>query len=601
MFIEMRLKKIFDRMVIWFFGESMPELEPRDIMRRLNASIRPYVGFFVLAVLSSLAVSAADSFLSWLIKPIIDTGLVNKHLGFLAWLPIIMLVLFVVRGGASFSSLYFINKLGRRLVSDFRNSLFQHLQALSYKRFTAIGQNECITVMIYNIEKISTVMSLVVVNIIQDVALILGLLFVMFISSWKLSLLFFLVTPLIVLIAKIASKRARFLSAIVQDSVTLMIKSVREFIEGVREIKIYSSDSYEANRFGYSVRHNQNQLMKLVVAKGLSSALMQILISLPIALAIMLVGRQWVDVTAGAFAALLAAMIMLIRPLRRISQANTEIQAGLVAAKTVFDLQDIPATAPPVASHEKVAGGTIVFDDVSYDGNISNRVLQNISLTFPAGKATAIVGPSGCGKTSLINLAMGFLEPSSGCIRYGEYNIQTFAKESYWAEFALVSQHPVLFDATLAENVALGVDSNSIDLARVQTCLADAQLEEIVHQCEQGMHTRVSKQGWQPSGGERQRIALARALYKSASIVILDEATSALDVPTEEALQESINNLADDCTLIMIAHRLSTIRHADNIIVMDQGKVLAQGKHDELMRHCQFYQSLYFGQQGGNT
>ena len=576
----------------------MLELKSRDIMRRLYASVRPYFRFFVFAVLSSLAVSAADSFLSWLIKPIIDTGLVKKHLGFLAWLPVIMLFLFIVRGSASFSSLYFINKLGRRLVSDCRNRLFQHLQTLSYKRFTAIGQNECITVMIYNIEKISTVMSLVVVNVIQDIALIVGLLFVMLISSWKLSLLFFLVTPLIVLIAKIASKRARFLSAVVQNSVTLMIKSVREFIEGVREIKIYSSGDYEANRFGQSVRHNQNQLMKLVVAKGLSSALMQILISLPIALAIMLVGQQWVEVTAGAFAALLTAMIMLIRPLRRISQANTEIQAGLVAAKTVFDLEDIPSIPPPATDHAKITGGTIIFDGVSYEENSSNRVLQNISLEFPVGKTTAIVGPSGCGKTSLVNLAMGFLEPSAGSIHYGECNIQTLAKPAYWAEFALVSQHPVLFDTTLAENIALGVDTNSIDLARVQTCLADAQLTDVIQKCEQGIHTRVSEQGWQPSGGERQRIALARALYKSAPIVILDEATSALDLPTEEALQKSINNLAENCTLIMIAHRLSTIRHADNIVVMDQGKIVAQGKHHDLMRHCQFYRSLYFGQHG---
>ncbi len=563
----------------------------RSTIRRLLGFAKPYWRYFVIGILGALSVSAVDAFFARMIKPIVDHGLGLQHLSFALSLAGTLLLLFVIRGVASFISTYFINRIARTVVMILRRKLFKHLQSLPLGFYKQYGQSSLLSLMLYNVEQIALSASQIIANAIQDIALILGLLLVMFTVCWPLALLFIIIAPFILWVAKRASVRSRRLNLAVQKTMSRVTNALSEMLRGVRETRVYGAENKERERFFSETRANQMQTLKVVVTKALSGSIIQLLVALPIVLALCLSSLNWFSMTAGSFASVLTAMVMIIRPMKRLSQANTDIQQGLAGAETVFAVLDTPEEDRSGRAMDQAVVGHVQCQNLSYTyPDQAEPVLKEVSFEAAAGSMTALVGPSGGGKTTLVHLLMRFYEPDSGCISLDSALVNELSLTEYWQQFSLVTQSPALFNDTIAYNVAYGDDS--IDENKVELSLQAAQLWQKVSHMSEGTHTVIGEEGASLSGGEKQRLALARALYKGSPLVVLDEATSALDTPTERLVQKAIDALREKSTLFVIAHRLSTVKQADQILVLDDGRIVDSGSHDQLLKTSRMYRSL---------
>jgi len=564
----------------------------QSTLRRLLGFAKPHWLYFLIGIFGALSVSGVDAFFARMIKSIVDHGLNTAQTHYVASLSLLLLGMFVVRGFASFFATYFINRIARTVVMVLRRALFDHLQGLPLSFYERFGHNNLVSLMLYNVEQISQASSQIVANSIQDIALVLGLLIVMFSVCWPLALLFSVMAPLILLVARYASRRSRHLNRTVQGTISKVTKSLTEVFRGVREVRVYGAEAHERERFWKETKANQAHTLKVVVTKAFSSSVIQLLVAVPIVLSLWFASMDWFKMTAGSFASVLTAMVMIIRPLRRLSQANTDIQQGLAGADSVFEILDAPLEDRSGVALIKQVLGNIAFENVShaYSGQ-EELSIKDVSFTVKSGAMVALVGPSGSGKTTLMQLLMRFYEPQSGLITLDGQAIQSLSLKDYWAQFSLVTQAPMLFHESIAYNVTYGSDGD-IDSQRLENSLKAAQLWDKVSQLPKGVDSCVGEDGSTLSGGEKQRLALARAFYKNAPLVVLDEATSALDTPTERLIQSAIETLRDQSTLFVIAHRLSTVEHADHILVMNNGSLLDQGTHDDLFARCDLYRSL---------
>lgn len=564
----------------------------QSTIRRLYGFAKPYWLYFVIGISGALLVSGVDAFFARMIKSIVDHGLNSAQASFIMSLSLLLVVLFLVRGCASFASTYFINRIARTVVMILRRALFDHVQGLPLSFYERYGHSNLVSLMLYNVEQISQAASQIIANSIQDIALVLGLLVVMFSVCWPLALLFSMIAPLILLTARYASKRSRQLNRTVQKTIYHMTKALTEVFRGVREVRVYGAESQERERFWKDTKANQAHTLKVVVTKAFSSAVIQWFVAVPIVLALWLSSLDWFDMSAGSFASVLTAMVMIIRPLRRLSQANTDIQQGLAGADTVFEILDEPLEDRSGRALSDPVSGHVVFHEIAhvYEGQ-SQSALTDISFSIKPGSMVALVGPSGSGKTTLMQLLMRFYEPQAGWIELDGQPIRELSLHDYWAQFSLVTQSPMLFHESFSYNVSYG-SIGELDSLRLRKSLEAAQLWEKVSQLPEGVDSCIGEEGSSLSGGEKQRLALARAFYKNAPMVVLDEATSALDTPTERLIQRSIETLRDRSTLFVIAHRLSTVEHADHILVMNEGSLLDQGTHDDLYARCDLYRSL---------
>lgn len=563
------------------------------IYKRLIAATKPYVWFFVIGLACTAAASGIDAGLTWLIKPIINNGLVERDQAFIKVLPLIIVGVFIVRGIAVFFSNYCIKMVGRSLVRDFRQRLFSHMLKLPASFYDSESSGKLLSRLIYNVEQVSEASTYALLIIVQESVLAIGLVVVMFTLSWKLTLFFMIVFPFMIWVVRMTSKRLRRLSHSVQQLVGEVSHIAEESIEGYRVIRTFGGEQYETSKFNNATEGNQKREMKIISTESLGTAGVQVLISFSIAAVLVVATLPFMHVSAGSFAALVAAMFTLLRPIRRINQINNIIQKGLAGAQSIFELLDSEPEKDTGTHTLTRSQGAIEYRGVNFTYHSTGKtVLHDLNFRIEPGETVALVGRSGSGKSTLVSLLPRFYDIDEGSILIDNVDVREYRLADLRSQFALVSQQVTLFKDTVARNIAYGQLGNfsQDDLMRAAEA---AHALEFIQELPQQMETMIGENGVLLSGGQRQRLAIARALLKNAPILILDEATSALDNESERHIQAALETLMRNRTTLVIAHRLSTIENADRIFVMDKGRIIESGSHQQLLNQNGHYAKLY--------
>jgi subfamily B ATP-binding cassette protein MsbA len=567
--------------------------ESISIYRRLLQSLRPYLNIFIIGIIATILESLADAGFISLIKPIIDKGFIARDQQFIHWLPVIIVAIFFCKGILSFVSNYYVNKVGRRIITDFRQRIFNHLLRLPTSFYDRQTSGQLLSLIIYNVEQVAEATTFALLTLVQEGFLIIGFLVVMFVNSWQLSSLFIIATPLIAWIVRQTSRRLQMLSANVQKAMGEVTHVAEESIEGYKVIRTFGGEEYERKKFVAATELNQHREMKIIVTDTLGASAVQLLAAIPISIILFLATMPSLNISAGSFAVILGAMVSLLRPMRRLTRVNSIIQKGIAGARSVFELLDEDTEKDHGSVELKRAKGTIEFNNVTFSYPQSTRVvLNNISFKLHAGETIALVGRSGSGKSTLVNLLPRFYELNNGEIFVDGVNICQYRLNDLRNQFALVSQHVNLFNDTIAKNIAYGC-SEQVCENDIKNAAKAAYAFDFIQQLSNGFDTLIGENGVLLSGGQRQRITIARALLKNAPILILDEATSALDTESERYIQAALEQLMHNRTTIVIAHRLSTVEKADRILVLDNGIILESGTHQELLTCNGHYAKLY--------
>ena len=570
-----------------------------QLYKRLLSYTAQRRGILIFALIAIALSGIFEAGLFALLKPILDKGFFEKDPSFIQMMPFILIAVFLVKSVFAFLGNVGMQFVAQKVIQTLRQQMFDRLITLPIAEYDKNSSGSLLSKLTFDVNQLLTISSFALVTLIKDSAAIIGLLFVMFYNSWKISLIMFLIAPFVAIILRVVSKRLRKLSHKAQEDMGHLNHITEETIRGNKEIKLFNAYDFVRERFHKTNNQLQRVNVKIMVASETASPLVQLLIVFCVAGVISYASQQVSDdgLTPGAFLATLAAMVGLLNPIKRLTRLNESLQRGLAGAESVFKLIDAPIERDTATHHnpEKLPlqiKGNIHFDDISfqYDENLPN-VFDHLSINIQSKETVALVGASGSGKSTFANLLAGFYSPTKGKILVDEYNLADLSLRDYRDHISYVSQHVVLFADTIANNIALG-DPNP-DMNRIIEATKNANAWQFIEALPEGLNTQVGENGGKLSGGQRQRIAIARALYKQAPILILDEATSSLDTKSEFNIQESIKVLSKDTTTIIIAHRLSTIEQADRIVVFEHGKIVEMGTHKELLEKNNIYASLY--------
>jgi len=562
--------------------------------RRLLVYVRPYLFALFCALIASMVYSGIDAWFVYFLKPLINRGLVDREQDFLQLAPVMVLVVFMLRGLSSFVSNYYIAAVSRSVIMQLRKDLFTHLQKLPAQFYDHTSSGKLLSLMLYTVEQVASASADVISSAAQSIFLIIGLLIVMFCTSWKLSLIYFIIMPLIALIMRYTSRRVRRLSLLIQDSMANLTHVSEENIEGYRVIRSFGGEQYERDKFFSAVEKNRQQEMKTVTARSFSVSGVQLVAAIALSLTLYVATREISNsiLSPGGFVTLIASMLALLKPLKDLTNMQNKLYRGIAGAETVFAMLDENVESDLGSREIARSRGELELRKVNFAYNENIEVLTDISFKVNPGEVVALVGHSGSGKSTLVNLFPRFYPEFSGEILLDGFSINEYKLTALRRQFAIVSQQVNLFNDTIRNNIAYG-------------CLRDASLDEIksaaqsafaldfIENLPQGFDSLVGENGVLLSGGQRQRIAIARAILKNAPILILDEATSALDTESERYIQSALDAFMQNRTTVVIAHRLSTVEHADKIIVFDHGKIIEVGRHAELLNNNGHYAKLY--------
>lgn len=565
-----------------------------ELYLRLLRYVTPYRHILVLAILGAMGVALTEPALPAIMKPLFDGAFVDKDAAVIRWMPAIIIGLFVIRGAAEYVASYCLTWVGNRLVMDLRQKMFSRLLELPVPYYDDQASGNLISKLNYDVTQVTAAATSVVSVIFKDTLAIIGLLAWMMWLNWKLTLLSLVMTPLIVVVVRLISVRLRNTSRNAQVAMGEMTQVVQESIEGHKVVKLFGGQNYEVQRFKTQADRVRRFLMKQGAAAAVSVPFVQLIASCALALMVYLATQQNGDaITVGGFVSFITAMLMLTAPLKRLTSVNEPLQRGLAAAESVFALIDQPEEHDPGTVEINRALGEIRFEHASLryeaDGPL---VLDDINLVLAPGETVALVGASGAGKTTLANMVPAFYRPTSGRVVLDGQDLATIRLASLRANIALVSQDVVLFNDTVAANIAYGSMNNAGEPQIIAAADA-AHATEFIRKMQQGFSTLVGENGVKLSGGQRQRIAIARALLKDAPVLILDEATSALDSESERHVQAALEALMKGRTTLVIAHRLSTVENADRIVVLDHGRIAEIGNHRSLLERDGAYARLY--------
>jgi subfamily B ATP-binding cassette protein MsbA len=577
-------------------AESTPTtLSSKQLYSRLLRYVKPYWKIFTVSIIATVLLAATEPLLPALLKPLLDGSFVEKDPQNIRLMPILLILIFVIRGIAGLISTVTINWVATRAVMDIRRDMYDKLIALPNQYFDHNTTGNIISRITYNVNQVSSAATNALIIAVRDSLAIIFLLAWMFYLDWKLSLIFFIIVPIAGLTIKLVSLRLRKLSKSVQDSMGDMTHIIEETTQGNRVIKIFGGQDYEKGRFQKVVNDVRRFTLKFTVTSAVNVPFIELLAASALAFMIFIASLKAAEgnITVGGFVSLFTAMAMLFGPAKRLTKVNANIQMALAASESIFALIDETPERKTGTHHLKSAKGVLEFRDVTYRYAETNEpALEDINLDIKAGETIALIGQSGSGKTTLANMVPRFYIPDSGQILLDGMDINDIELGDLRDNIALVSQDVVLFDDSIANNIAYGVMQKKFSEKDIIDAAKAAHAMEFIEQMPAGLQSQVGEKGARLSGGQRQRIAIARAILKNAPILILDEATSALDTESERHVQQAIENLKQNRTTIIIAHRLSTIKHADRIIVMQKGKIVESGTHDSLLETGGIYKNL---------
>ncbi|STX32364.1 ABC transporter, ATP binding/permease protein MsbA [Legionella birminghamensis] len=566
------------------------------LYRRLMRDVKPFWLVLLLGIAANIFYSLVDAGLTYMLRPFLDKGFIDIDMTFVKKIPLIILVGITVRGLMSSLGSYCMTWVARSVVKALRQKVFAHILRLPADYYDEATSGQLLSKILYDVEQVAQVSADALTDFVQNTCLVVGLLTVMMIICWQLSLMFLLTIPFVGIIVNFTNKRVRRISHKLQKTMGQVTEIAAEAIDGYGVVRIFGGEDYETSKFNRATELSRQNDMKVAVSKAINVFGVQFVIAVGIALIILAAIQLTavITISAGSFLAIIAAMLQLIKPMKTLTTLNATIQRGLAGAESVFSLLDKPVESNTGKILAAPVKGNIVFDRVSYAYRQGSEVLHEISFTINAGETVALVGHSGSGKSTIASLLPRFYEVSRGRILLDGMPLQEISLSSLREQIALVSQQVTLFNDSLANNIAYGCFEATQE--QILSAAKQAYADEFIRLLPDGYNTRVGENGILLSGGQRQRLAIARAILKDAPILILDEATSALDSESERAIQAALNEVVKNRTTLIIAHRLSTIQRAHKIIVMHQGKIVEQGTHQQLLAKNGHYTQLYNAQ-----
>ncbi len=564
----------------------------RYLLKRLLGYLTPFWPLLLLGLVVNMSYAGIDAGFTYMAKVFVDRGLVDQDQSFIRWIPWIILIGISLRGVMNALAGYLMTWVARQLVNTLRRQVFGHILRLPAQLYHQYSSGQLLSKILYDVEQVAHVSADALTTFVQSVCLIIGLLAVMFYISWQLSLLFMLTAPVVILIVNYTNRRTRRVSHAAQQSMGQVTEIAEEAIEGYREVRIYGGQAYEEGKFDQATEQSRLRDMKVAATKALNVAGVQMVIALGISLIIVAAIQlsAILEISAGGFVAIIVAMLQLSVPIKRLTNITSIIQRGLAGAESVFHLLDESMEAEQGQRELTRVNGQLCFDQVCF-AYPSRPVLHDIQVVIEPGETVALVGRSGSGKSTLVNLVPRFYSLTQGQILLDGVDIAQLSLANLRQHIALVSQQVMLFNDTIANNIVYG--SSNHDARQIEIAARLAHVWEFAQHLPQGLQTMVGENGVLLSGGQRQRIAIARALMKNAPILILDEATSALDTESERHIQAALTEVMRHRTTLVIAHRLSTIENADRILVLDQGRIIEQGSHQQLLAHEGHYAYLH--------
>jgi subfamily B ATP-binding cassette protein MsbA len=577
--------------------------QDRTALNRLISYLKPHIKLIIGSLVAMAFVAAAETSIPALMKPLLDRGFTGQLNNKLWQVPLFLVGLALVRSLAQFFSSYLLTRVINSVLLKLREQMFQTLLHAKTTFFQKNSASNLINAVVFEVNNVLSIMGGMLISLVRDSLTVVGLMGYLIYLNWKLTLVVLIIFPVIAFIMSKINRRLRSLNREQQTLTSDLAYIVEEAAAGYKIVKVHGAQEYEMKRFQAKADRLRQFALKSAVAGGLNQPITQLIASmaLSVVLVIALMQSATEGTTVGGFASFITAMLLVISPLKHLADINQPLQRGLTAAEMIFDLMDQPFEEDEdrklnMKPMGKAKGG-IRFENVgfSYEQEVGRQdALRDVNLDIKPGEVVAFVGPSGGGKSTLVNLLPRFFKPTSGHIYLDDIPLEEIVLADIRKQIAFVSQDVILFNDTIAANVAYGaVGQEGIDRGRVIEALEAANLSALIKELPEGINSMVGDNGNRLSGGQRQRLAIARAIYKDAPILILDEATSALDSESERQVQDALDRLMAGRTTLVIAHRLSTIEHANRIVVLEHGQVVENGAHEELIKRDGLYANLH--------
>ncbi len=570
--------------------------EALETYKRLWGYVKPYKLIGFVALFAMIGTALIEMTMVALIEPLMDEALVAKNLDATRWLPIAFIAVFLLRGISGFATEASLGWIGRGVISSLRREVFEKFLNLPVKFFEKNSNGRILSKMTYNVEMISESVTNVVTILIRDVLTVIAAIGLMIYQSPRLFVSVVIIFPVITILINFLGKLFRRYNERIQDSVGEVTQVTQEVLSGQRLVKIFDGYDYEMNKINEVDEKNRLQNIKLIRSRSLGVAITQVVFGIGVAAVIYFAGNESINgnLSPGSFMSFFGAMMLMLQPIRRITNVNAVLQRGIAASESLFSVLDEPAEKDQGALEKGSSKGALEFKKVtfSYDDRANKNVISDISFMAKKGQSIAIVGHSGSGKSTLINLLPRFYDYQHGEILIDGVSIKDFKIKNLREKISIVNQDIILFNDTILNNLTYG-ELKYKSKIEIQTAIELANIDQFTSEFPKGLDTIVGDRGAMLSGGQKQRIAIGRAILKNSPFLLLDEATSSLDTKSESQIQEALKELMKNRTTLVVAHRLSTIENADLILVLHNGEIIERGTHNELIERGEHYADLH--------